>query len=261
MDRPSFAECIERHPQITAEKFDRLIGIHMEQPEKVTGAFELDFDKQEFSAVHPTEGWQTFPMKEVSAAAYRAFRPDSIGWPERTRRFTGQLAGREIASAEHLSARQITFADKISEIEGKLNFYIDTGIDVDAAFGTQVCTDRNDDCLNVYADYDMAAGQVCGELKVDLHRADGREKSVPYTLNATEKALLLKKMEAYCLDQTSMTLKDYSAQRLAEDQEPPCRPLSVFRITQDGRTDHLLAEGDAAMDNSPHRPAAADLSD
>lgn len=171
MDRPSFAECIERHPQITAEKFDRLIGIHMEQPEKVTGAFELDFDKQEFSAVHPTEGWQTFPMKEVSAAAYRAFRPDSIGWPERTRRFTGQLAGREIASAEHLSARQITFADEISEIEGKLNFYIDTGIDVDAAFGTQVCTDRNDDCLNVYADeLRQDAGRVTAALDIDLDR-------------------------------------------------------------------------------------------
>ena len=58
MDRPSFAECCEQHLQITAGEFDRLAGIHMEHPEKVTGAFELDFDKREFSAAHPTEGWQ-----------------------------------------------------------------------------------------------------------------------------------------------------------------------------------------------------------
>lgn len=248
MDRPSFAECCERHLQITVREFDRLTGVHMEHPEKATGAFELDFDKQEFSTAHPAEGWRTYPMKDISTAAYHAFRPDSMDWSKRTRRFTEKLAGSEIASAGHLSARQVTLADKISEIEGRLNFYIDTGFDVDAVFGTQVCTGENDDSLNVYADYDMAAGQVFGELEVDLHRADGREEAVPYTLNAVEKAMLLRKMEAYCLKQTGMTLKDYSAQRLAEDQEPVRCPLSVFRVTQDGRTDHLLAEGDAAMD-------------
>ena len=248
MDHPTFAECCERHLQITAGEFDRLAGVHMEHPEKVAGAFELDFDKQEFSTAHPTHGWQTYSMRDVSTAAYHAFRPDSMDWPKRTRRFTEKLAGSEIASAGHLSARQVTFADEISEIEGRLNFYIDTGFDVDAVFGTHVCTGENDDCLNVYAEYDMAAGRVCGELEVDLHRADGREEAVPYTLNAVEKAMLLRKMEAYCLEQTGMTLKDYSAQRLTENQEPVRRLLSVFRVTQDGQTDHLLAEGGAAMD-------------
>jgi len=248
MDHPTFAECCERHLQITAGEFDRLAGVHMEHPEKVAGAFELDFDKQEFSTAHPTHGWQTYSMRDVSTAAYHAFRPDSMDWPKRARRFTEKLAGSEIASAGHLSARQVTFADEISEIEGRLNFYIDTGFDVDAVFGTHVCTGENDDCLNVYAEYDMAAGRVCGELEVDLHRADGREEAVPYTLNAVEKAMLLRKMEAYCLEQTGMTLKDYSAQRLTENQEPVRRLLSVFRVTQDGQTDHLLAEGGAAMD-------------
>lgn len=254
MDHPTFAECCERHLQITAGEFDRLAGVHMEHPEKVAGAFELDFDKQEFSTAHPTHGWQTYSMRDVSTAAYHAFRPDSMDWPKRARRFTEKLAGSEIASAGHLSARQVTFADEISEIEGRLNFYIDTGFDVDAVFGTHVCTGENDDCLNVYAEYDMAAGRVRGELEVDLHRADGREEAVPYTLNAVEKAMLLRKMEAYCLKQTGMTLKDYSDQLMAGDldasqhQESGVRPLSVFRLTQDGRTDHLLAEGDAAMD-------------
>ena len=101
----------------------------------------------------------------------------------------------------------------------------------------------------------MAAGQVCDELEVDLHRAEGREEAVPYTLNAAEKAVLLRKMDEYCQRQTGMALKDYSAQLMAEDLEPDQhqepkggRHVSVFRVTQDGRTDHLLTEGDGAMD-------------
>ena len=60
-------------------------------------------------------------------------------------------------------------------------------------------------------------------------------------LNAVEKAMLLGKMEAYCLEQTGMTLKDYSAQLMAESAET-VRPLSAFRVTQDGRTDYLVTE-------------------
>ena len=251
----SFSDFCGIRQWITAGEFDRLVGAHMENPKKVTGAFALDFDKKEFSTVDAADGWRSYFMQDVSVAAYRAFRAEGLSERQRMARFTERLADCEIGSAGHLSARQVSFAEEISEIDSRLNFYMETNFDVDAVFGTHVCTDENDDCLNVYADYDMAAGQVCDELEVDLHRADGRVESVPYTLNAAEKAVLLRKMEAYCLKQTGMTLKDYSAQRMAEDLEPDqgqelkvvC-PISVFRVTQDGRTDHLLAEGGAAMD-------------
>lgn len=251
----SFSDFCGIRQRITAGEFDQLAGAHMENPKKVTGAFTLNFDKKEFSTVDAADGWRSYFMQDVSAAAYRAFRAEGLTERQRMARFTERLADCEIGSAGHLSARQVSFAEEISEIDSRLNFYMETNFDVDAVFGTHVCTDENDDCLNVYADYDMAAGQVCDELEVDLHRADGRVESVPYTLNAAEKAVLLRKMEAYCLKQTGMTLKDYSAQRMAEDleldqgQEPKvvC-PISVFRVTQDGRTDHLLTEGDGAMD-------------
>lgn len=251
----SFSDFCGIRQRITAEEFDQLIGAHMETPKKVTGAFALDFDKKAFSTVDSADGWRSYFMQDVSAAAYRAFRAEGLSNRQRMARFTERLADCEIGSAGHLSARQVCFAEEISEIDGRLNFYMETSFDVDAMFGTHVCTDENDDCLNVYADYDMAAGQVCDELEVDLHRADGRVEPVPYTLNAAEKAVLLRKMEAYCLKQTGMTLKDYSAQRMAEDLEPDqgqepevvC-PISVFRVTQDGRTDHLLTEGDGTMD-------------
>lgn len=251
----SFSDFCGIRQRITAGEFDQLAGAHMENPKKVTGAFTLNFDKKEFSTVDAADGWRSYFMQDVSAAAYRAFRAEGLTERQRMARFTERLADCEIGSAGHLSARQVSFAEEISEIDSRLNFYMETNFDVDAVFGTHVCTDENDDCLNVYADYDMAAGQVCDELEVDLHRADGRVESVPYTLNAAEKAVLLRKMEAYCLKQTGMTLKDYSAQLMAEDLEPDQhqepkggRHVSVFRVTQDGRTDHLLTDSDKAMD-------------
>lgn len=131
-----------------------------------------------------------------------------------------KLAGREIASAGHLSAENISLAEEICEMDGqRLNFYLETSFNVDAVFGTHVCTAENDDTLNVYADYDMRTGQVCDMLEVDLHRADGREESLEYCLNTVEKAVLLRKMDDYCQQQTGQSLAQYSAQLLAENAQ------------------------------------------
>lgn len=223
-DAPSFAEGFRSRQQITAEEFDQLTATHLENPRRVTGVFDLDFDKQEFSTVDLKEGWRTFGMKDVSTAVYHAYRENGRSRHYRQAVLEEKLVGKELASAGHLCARQIMFSEEISEMDGRLNFYMDAGFDADAMFGTNVCTGENDDCLNVYAEYDMASGQVCDELEVDLHRADGGEESVPYHLNAAEKAVLLRKMDTYCQEQTGMTLKDYSAQLMAEDMAPPAGP-------------------------------------
>ena len=220
----SFSEQFSRREAITPEEFERLVLLRMENTGKVTGAFELDFDKREFSAVHIMDGWRTWAMGDVSSAAYHAFRKSGLRADTRYEILIDKLDGREITSAGHLSAREISFADEISEINGLLNFYMETGFDVDAVFGTHVCTVENDDSLNVYANYDCAAGQVCNELEVDLHRADGGEESLSYTLNTAEKEVLLRKMDAYCREQTGQTLKDYSARLMAEDLAPPTAP-------------------------------------
>ncbi len=220
----SFSELFPKRETITLEEFDRMVLLRLENTGMVTGAFDLDFDKREFSAVNIMDGWKTWAMGDVSVAAYHAFRKDYLSSDRRYEILLDKLDGREITSAGHLSARDISFAEDISEINGLLNFYMETGFDVDAVFGTHVCTGENDDTLNVYANYDMATGQVCDELEVDLHRADGREESVPYTLNAAEKEVLLRKMDAYCQEQTGQTLVDYSAQWMAEDMAPPSQP-------------------------------------
>ena len=213
-----------RMEPVAAERYDQLLTLRMEAPNKVTGVFDLDFDKQEVSTVDAAEGWKTWSMQDVSTAIYHAYRKNRLRPEQYTVRFLERLEDKVLTSAGHLSAQDISFSEEITEIDGLLDFYMDTYFDVDMVFGTHVCTGENDDTLNVYANYDMAAGQVCDELEVDLHWADGREESVEYRLNAVEKATLLRKMDAYCLEQTGQTLADYSAQLMAEDMTPPTQP-------------------------------------
>ena len=214
-----FREMFRRPESITAEEFDTMAAARLAQSCKVAAAFDINFDRMEFSTVHPFTGWATYKLNDVSTAVWYAERCGSYEWDVRQARLVEKLAGREICSAGHLSAEDLSPAEEICEMDGhRLNFYLETGFDVDKVFGTHVCTAENDDTLNVYADYDMAAGQVCDMLEVDLHRADGSEESVEYRLNAVEKAVLLRKMEDYCQQQTGQSLKDYSTQRLAEEE-------------------------------------------
>ena len=220
----SFEQMLHQAEEISPEAFENMVSVRMENTGKVTGAFELDFDKREFSAVSIMDGWQTFAMGDVSTAAYQADRKAHLTSDQRWTRFLDALDGRQITSAGHLSAREVRLAEEISEVDGHLNFYLKTSFDVDEVFGTQVCTTENGDWLNVYANYDMRAAEVCDELEIILHREDGSESALSYHLNAAEKEILLRKMEDYCQEQTGMSLADYSAQIMAEAPEPPTGP-------------------------------------
>ena len=70
----------------------------------------------------------------------------------------------------------------------RLNFYLETGFDVDKVFGTR--TAKRAEQMNLYANYDMSAGQVCDELELVLVHASGKEEALTYPLNAVEKAAL-----------------------------------------------------------------------
>lgn len=202
---------------ITVEEYNALTALRMENTGKVRGVFDVNFDKREFSAVHIMDGWQTWAMRDVSAAVYHATRSQFASSDDKWRKLLDHLSGKEITSAGHLSARNFSFGDEIIESDGKLNFYVQTEFDVDAAFGTFVLTDENDDWLNVYANYDIAQGKSCDTLELTLCKGDGSEESWSYPLNAAEQDVLLRKMEEYCQQQTGMSLNDY-AQQFREEQ-------------------------------------------
>ena len=203
---------------ITAKEFDALTAVRMENTGKVRGVFDVNFDKREFSAVHIMDGWRTWAMRDVSPSVYHATRSRFASADEQLSKLLELLDGMEIASAGHLSARNFSFSDEIMmDEDGKLNFYVDADFDVDAAFGTFVLTGKNDDWLNIYANYDIAEDRPCDTLELTLCKGDGSEESWSYPLNAAEKDVLLRKMDSFCMEQTGMSLREY-AQQLHEEQ-------------------------------------------
>ena len=206
---------------ITAKEFDALIALRMENTGKVRGVFDVNFDKREFSAVHIIDGWQTWAMRDVSVAVYHATRSQFASGDDKWRKLLDHLNGKEITSAGHLSARNFSFGEEIIESDGKLNFYLQADFDVDAAFGTFVCTDQNDDWLNIYANYDIEKGRPCDTLELNLCKGDGTEENWSYHLNAAEQEVLARKMEAFCQQQTGMSLHEYARQLRESGSQTP----------------------------------------
>ena len=202
---------------ITAEGFDTMAAARSAQSCKVAAAFDINFDRMEFSTVRPFTGWATYKLNDVSTAVWYAERCGSYEWAVRQARLVEKLAGREICSSGHLSAEDLSPAEEICEMDGhRLNFYLETGFDVDKVFGTR--TAKRAEQMNLYANYDMGTGQVCDELGLVLVHASGKEEELAYSLNAVEKTVLLRKMDDYCQRQTGQSLKDYSTQRMAEEE-------------------------------------------
>ncbi len=193
----------------------------MENTEKVTGVCDLDFDKREFSAVHIMDGWTTWAMRDVIPSIHQVTNPRFATAEEQLRKLLDLLDGMELTSAGHLTAQNFSFSDEILTGNGKLNFYVQADFDVDAAFGTFVCTDENDDWLNIYANYDIAQDRPCDALELNLCKGDGTEENWSYHLNAAEQEVLGRKMEAFCQQQNGMSLHGYARQFCEEQVQPP----------------------------------------
>ncbi len=206
---------------ITAKEFDVLTALRMENTGKVRGVFDVNFDKREFSAVQIIDGWQTWAMRDVSVAVYHATRSQFASGDDKWRKLLDHLNGKEITSAGHLSARNFSFGEEIIESDGKLNFYLQADFDVDAAFGTFVCTDQNDDWLNIYANYDIEKDRLCDTLELNLCKGDGTEENWSYHLNVAEQEVLARKMEDYCQQQTGMSLHEYARQLRESGSQTP----------------------------------------
>ena len=103
LNTKTFAEMFPAWEQISTEEFHRLAAVRMENTGEVAGAFDLDFDKREFSAVNIMDGWKTFAMGDVCAAADCAFREEGVGREEQWNRLLDGLDGKEITWAESLS--------------------------------------------------------------------------------------------------------------------------------------------------------------
>ena len=216
-----FSQSVSTAEHIAPEMFHGYVDEVRQHTGRVAAALDVDLDQGRFSALNAQYGWEAYTVRDVCTAAWHADRKNGLTWTKRLDVFSARLAGKEITPEHRLDVSRCSFTDEIMEMDGRLNFYVATDFDPDRAFGTHVCTDENDDWVNVYANYDMAKGQVCGALEVNLCRGDGTEKTMLYPLSPAEKKTLAGKMEAFCLEQTGLSLKDYCAQIQAEDMAQP----------------------------------------
>ena len=113
--------------------------------------------------------------------AYQVSNLTQLSLIPEQQRFLDRIAGREIRRNDldiyirgdrRLDPGEISFSDEVLEENGKLNFYMDVYFSPDAVLGTFVCTDENDDIVNVYANYDLERGEVCDDLEITLWHGD-----------------------------------------------------------------------------------------
>lgn len=225
----AFVQMLWHAKEIPEERFDELAKLRLENTGKVSGVFRMDFDHQQMEGLHIMDGWQAYPMKEVSSAIYFAERKQGLSKEQQWERFLVRLEGKEIPlisenqvipylhGSRPLEKRDICFAEEVIQNDLLLNFYMEVGFDADAVFGTHVCTEENDDFLSVYANYDCESGMVCDDLEIYLERANGDEETYRYRLPKGMAETLREKMDAYCRSTTGQTLEELRQEAMDED--------------------------------------------
>lgn len=221
-----FARCIYGAEEISPQRFEQLAAWRLENFGKVTGLVEIDFDKGLLSALNIMDGWQSFRLKDVSSAAYFADKSGHVNKEVRWNIFLSRLEGKQLTShtqapvelhgSRRLRPEEIIFSDEISELDGRLNFYMDCSFNPDEVFGTHVDSADNNNWLNIYAEYDLENSQVCDALKVILCREDGFDYEMAYQLNAEEKSAILDKMGQYCREKYGQSLLEFAAEMESE---------------------------------------------
>ena len=229
----AFARKIYGGYEISLDRFDELIQERLENTGRVAGVFELDFDKQVFSAVSIMDGWKSYRFQDVSAAAYHAFRKEDCGQKERWKKFLTRLDGKELTDRDlstplkalrELRPGDLLFTEPAERIGRLLDFQVDCASDAVQmeVFGPKVKCTKSGSWLDIYVSYDVARQEIRDHLDLTLHQKDGAwEKSFRYDLTPEEQKLLKSEMEAHCQKQYGKTPNGLYAERYCQEDGPP----------------------------------------
>lgn len=217
-----FARCIEGAEEISPQQFEKLAAWRLENLGIVTALVEINFDEGLVSALNIMDGWQCFRIQDVFSAAYFADKSGHANQDVRWNIFLSRLDGKQLTShtqppvelhgSRRLRPEEIVFSDEISELDGRLHFYMDCTFSPDEVFGTHVDTADSNNWLNIYAEYDLEARQVCDTLSVILCSEGGGDYKMEYHLKPEEKNAVLEKMEQYCMTKYGQTLQEFAAE-------------------------------------------------
>lgn len=103
---------------------------------------------------------------------------------------------------------EISFAEEIVVDDNFLNFYVPVFFDAAAVFGKPVEKLGPDDSFDVYANYDMDAGEVSEYLEILIKYWDGVEDTTMYRLSPEEQEMFQTKMDEYCMETMEQSLED-----------------------------------------------------
>ena len=200
---------------------------------QVAGVFELDFDRQVFSAVHVLDGWKSYRFQDVSAAAYQAFRKEQSSQEDRWQKFVSRLEGKELNDRDlgvplkalrDLQPGDLLFTEPANRMGRLLDFQVDCASDAVQmeVFGSKVKCAKTGSWLDIYVSYDAARQEVRDHLDLTLHRKNGAwERSFTYTLSPSERELLRADLEEHCQKQYGKTLNDLYADRYRQEAGTP----------------------------------------
>ncbi len=189
-----FARKINGGYDISLSRFEELTLARVDNSGRVAGVFELDFDRQVFSAAHILDGWKSYRFQDVSAAAYQAFRKEHSSQEERWRKFVSRLEGKELTDRDlgaplkalrDLQPGDLLFTEPANRMGRLLDFQVDCSSDTVQmeVFGPEVKCAKTGSWLDIYVSYDVARQEVRDHLDLTLHRKDGAwEKSFRYDL-------------------------------------------------------------------------------
>ena len=225
----SFAGRFRNQQPITREEFDQLVAQRLENTGRVSGVFDLDFDKELFSAVSTMDGWHTYRMHDVSIAAYHAFRKQNLSTDQRWERLLNKLDGKELTpdseppvlyGSRRFRLEELALEHEINELDNHLTFYLLPNYDPEAVFGLCVAEADNDDFLTACAVYDLDTGEVCSSLSVFHDRGAEGELEYQYPLTVHEQMVLSEKMDAICIELNGMRRAECRAHYLSVMKGP-----------------------------------------
>ncbi len=207
---------------LTEAEMERYVAEAVSGSPRVVGVYDINLDAGEFSMLDAKDGWETHRVREVSTAVYYAAKKESTDWITKRDSFRERLDRLEllcpqrpvfIRGAQPLPVDKISFEDEASQIGNRLEFFAPVDFDSGAVFG--ISAKKDEEWVNLYANYDMDRGCVCDTLEVYLMREDGYTQ-YQYHLSQEECAALFTKMDADCKEQMGLSLEEAKAQYLSD---------------------------------------------
>ena len=229
----AFVRKIQGGYEIPASRFMELTQERLENTGRVAGVFELDFDKQSFSAVNIMDGWKSYWFQDISAAAYHAFRKEHSSKEERWQKFMARIEGKELTDQDlntslkalrELQPGDLWFTDSANLVGHMLNFqvYCASNDVLMEVFGPAVKHNEDGSRLDIFASYDALRQEVRDHLDLILYRKGGAwKKTFTYALSPSEQELVGAEMETYCEARYEDTLNGLYAERCYQNGGTP----------------------------------------